>query len=178
MLLEMRDGQSVPLAPAIVTASAAESGAAAGEIAELERAFHDWVDKARPPLTSNKQTLLTISRHEPDDFQDRQIYLFVDGRAWGKIRYGQTVSRPVSPGRHEVRAFNTLFSKTLHVTVRPAEHVRLRCANGFPAAGWLMFILLHVTYLFVRLEREQPSQSGPHGGPHHDRHDRTTDDHA
>ncbi len=168
MLLEMRESRPVPLASAIAGPSAGESGTAADrEIAELERQFHDWADTVDPRTTSTRETLLTVSRHEPDDFQDRQIYLFVDGRAWGKIRYGQSVTRPVSPGRHQVRAFNTLFSKTLDVQIRPAEHVRLRCANGFPSSGWLMFIFLHVTYLFVRLERESA----------HDRHDRTTDDH-
>lgn len=158
LLQEMRDCRSVLPAPVMTAASSAGSGAADSEIAELERAFHDWADTAHPRLTSNTETLLTVSRHDPDDFQDRQIYLFVDGRAWGKIRYGQSVTRPVTPGRHQVRAFNTLFSKTLDVQVRPAEHVRLRCANGFPASGWLMFIFLHVTYLLVRLEREPSSQ--------------------
>lgn len=167
MLLEMRDGRSVPLVQVIARPRVDESGAAAGEIAELERAFNGWVDTARPRLTPVRQTLLTVSRHDPDDVQDRQIYLFVDGQPWGNIRYGQSVTRPVSPGRHQVRAFNTLFSKTLDVQVRPAEHVRMRCANGFPEAGWLLFVFLHVTYLLVRLEVEPP---------HDDRDDLTAGD--
>jgi hypothetical protein len=38
--------------------------------------------------------------------------------------------------------------------VQPGEHVRLRTGNGFPRAGWLLMMVLHVTYLRVRLERE------------------------
>src|SRR5690606_2138456 len=137
MLLErMRARRSVQPAPILMASSPAESESPASEIAELERAFHDWADTAEPDLASNKETLLTISRRDPDDFQDRQLYLFVDGREWGKIRYGESITRPVCPGRHQVRAYNTLFSKTLQLKVRPAEHVRLRCANGFPASGW------------------------------------------
>jgi hypothetical protein len=36
----------------------------------------------------------------------------------------------------------------------PGEHVRLKTGNGFPRAGWLLMMVLHVTYLLVRLERE------------------------
>jgi hypothetical protein len=70
------------------------------------------------------------------------------------VRYGETVTREVSAGPHTVRAFNTLFSKTLTIDVKPGEHVRLRTANGFPRAGWFLMVWLQVTYLRVRLERE------------------------
>ena len=53
-----------------------------------------------------------------------------------------------------MRAFNTLFSKTLAIDVMPGQHVRLKTGNGFPRAGWLLMMVLHVTYLLVRLERE------------------------
>lgn len=70
------------------------------------------------------------------------------------MKYGRSVSREIPPGRHTVRAFNTLWSHTIEIHAVPGEHVRLQCTNGLPAAGWLMFILLHCTALRVRLERE------------------------
>ena len=118
----------------------------------LERAWHGATPDQPPPAASINEAQLSISRKFADDFPDRQIYLFVDGQACGKIRHGQTITREITPGRHRVRAFNTLFSRTIEVDARPGEHVRLRCANGFPTAGFLMMIFLHATYLRVRLE--------------------------
>lgn len=127
------------------------------DLSVLVRAFYG-ADEAPPgaPVTV-REAQLTISRHFPDDFQDRQIYLFVDDEPWGNVRYGQSFTREVRPGPHRVRAFNTLFSRTLDLDVRPAEHVRLCCGNGFPRAGWLLMLFLQVTYLRVRLEREAAS---------------------
>jgi len=97
---------------------------------------------------------LTIVRNAPDDFRDRQVYLWIDGQSRGKIRYGVPLSEEIAPGPHRIRVNNTLFNDTLEFTAAPGEHVRIRCTNGMPPGGWLMLLLLHATYLRVRLERE------------------------
>jgi hypothetical protein len=124
------------------------------DIEALERAWHGPATGLRPAVTKANQAHLTITRNATRDFQDRQVYLFVDEEPWGKVKYGQAVTRDIAPGRHRVRAFNTLFSHTIEVHAVAGEHVRLRCTNAMPAAGWLMMIFLHVTALRVRLERE------------------------
>ena len=63
--------------------------------------------------------------------------------------------RPIEPGRHTVRVFNTLLTRTLTVDAAPGEQVRVQCGTGMPTAGWLMMMFLHVTYLRVWLLREQ-----------------------
>ena len=95
-----------------------------------------------------------MTRNAAADFQDRQVFLYVDGESWGKVKYGRPVTREIPPGHHKVRAFNTLFSHTIEIDAVPGEHVRLRCTNGLAKAGWLMLIFLHFTALSVRLERE------------------------
>ncbi len=120
----------------------------------LYRAWHGGHPAPRRSRTRSSQSRETSS----NDFQDRQVYLFVDEEPWGKVKYGQPVSREITPGRHRVRAFNTLFSHTIEVDAAPGEHVRLRCSNGMPNGGWLLMIFLHVTYLLVRLEREGGSE--------------------
>lgn len=123
------------------------------DMEELERAWHgpSSSDGHSTGKTNNAQ--LTITRNGASDFQDRQVYLFVDDEPLGKLRYGRTMSMEIAPGRHRVRAFNTLFSHTVEIDAVPGEHVRLRCTNGMPTAGWLMMMFLHVTALSVRLER-------------------------
>lgn len=120
---------------------------------ELERAWHGAAAGDGTSTAKINNAQLTITRHGASDFQDRQVYLFVDEQPWGKVRYGKAVSREIPPGRHHVRAFNTLFSHTLQIDARPGEHVRLHCTNGMPSVGWLMMIFLHVTALRPRLER-------------------------
>ncbi|MFN2447334.1 MAG: hypothetical protein ABR606_17330 [Vicinamibacterales bacterium] len=123
------------------------------ETDELERL---WArDPGRPPgIVTPPQATLTVVRNSPNDFSDRQIYVWVDGEACGKIRYGDSIVRDVAAGPHHVRVFNTLLSRTVTVEVAPGEHARLRCGTGMPAAGWLMMFFLHVTYLRVWLERD------------------------
>ena len=122
-------------------------------VEELERAWNgpSSGDGRQAAKINNAQ--LTITRHGASDFQDRQVYLFVDEEPWGKVRYGTAVSREIAPGRHRVRAFNTLFSDTIEVDALPGEHVRLHCTNGMPNIGFLMMIFLHVTALRPRLEK-------------------------
>jgi|SRR5687768_4634414 len=122
-------------------------------IEELERAWHGPQSGDRPGTATINNAQLTITRNGAADFQDRQVYLFVDEEPWGKMRYGTAVTREIAPGRHRVRAFNTLFSHTIEVDALPGEHVRLHCTNGMPAVGWLMMMFLHVTALRPRLEQ-------------------------
>lgn len=120
---------------------------------QLQRA---WEGSGEGPaaIASVKSAQLTITRNSSGDFQDRQVYLFVDGDAWGKVKYGRPMTREIAPGHHSVRAFNTLFSHTIEIDAKPGEEVRVKCSNSMPTAGWLMMIFLHVTALSVRLERE------------------------
>lgn len=120
----------------------------------FERAWRGAPGGDAPALTPATSAQLTIARHSEGDFQDRQVYLWVDGESWGKIKYGHALTREIPAGTHVIRANNTLFTRTLSVTARPGEHVRVRCHNGMPRAGWLMLVFLHATYLLVTLERE------------------------
>jgi hypothetical protein len=90
----------------------------------------------------------------PHDFQDRQIYVWIDDESLGKIRYGEAINWPIEPGTHTIRVFNTLLTRTLTVEAFPGEQVRVQCGTGMPAAGWLMMMFLHVTYLRVWIVRE------------------------
>jgi hypothetical protein len=124
------------------------------DIQLLERAWHGSDHTADKATSTINNAQLTVTRNGAGDFQDRQVYLYVDGELWGKVKYGRPVSREIPPGRHQIRAFNTLFSDTVEIDAVPGEHVKLQCTNGLPKAGLLMFIIFHCTALTVRLQRE------------------------
>lgn len=120
----------------------------------FNRAWHGAAGGVRPAPTAVRGAQLTVTRNGANDFQDRQVYLWLDDEPLGKIRFGRPLTISITAGPHRVRAFNTLVSDTVQFTATPGEHVRLRCTNGMPTVGYLMMIILHVTALSVRLERE------------------------
>ena len=124
------------------------------EIEALERAWHGPDDTADKSTSKINNAQLTVTRNSQGDFQDRQVYLYVDGELWGKVRYGRPVSREIPPGRHKVRAFNTLFSDTIEINAVPGEHIKLKCTNGLGRGGWMMMVIWQVAALRVKLERE------------------------
>lgn len=98
--------------------------------------------------------ILQIVRDHPGDIQDRPVYLWVDGEKWdGVLRYGATFTRALPPGRHRVKAHNTLFGHTVEFDGVEGETVRFRCENGLTGGGMVMVLMMGVAYLRVRLTR-------------------------
>ena len=124
------------------------------EIEALERAWHGPDNSAARQTAKVNNAQLTVVRNSSNDFQDRQVYLYVDGEEWGKVRYGRPLTRDIPPGRHKVRAFNTLFSHTIEIDALPGEHIRLKCTNGLARGGWIMMVIWQIAALKVTLERE------------------------
>ena len=117
------------------------------------RVWHGLRDGILGPGPSATSAQLTLMRNANSDFRDRQVYVWVDGQSWGKLKYGVPLSAEISVGTHRIRVNNTLFNDTLEFTAAPGEHVR-DCTNGMASGGWLMLIMFHATYLLVKLERE------------------------
>lgn len=120
---------------------------------ELERAFHG-PDSAGKTTDKVNNAQLTVTRNAASDFQDRQVYLYVDGELWGKVKYGKLISREIPPGPHKVRAYNTLFSHTVEINAVPGEHIKLKCINGLARGCWIMMVIFQMAPLSVKLERE------------------------
>ena len=121
---------------------------------EFERAWQRDADSPRFTRVQ-PETAVLLRRNSPHDFQDRQVYVWIDDEPLGKIRYGHSLTQAIEPGEHTIRVFNTLLSQTLKFTAAPGEQVRFQCGNGMPTAGWLMMIFLHVTYLRVWVARDE-----------------------
>ena len=96
---------------------------------------------------------LEITRDMPDDVQDRWVRVYVDESPQEILRYGQTLRREVAPGRHRIKAHNTLSSDTIEIDASPGETVRLRCHNRVAKGGVLMMLTTGFAFITVKLER-------------------------
>jgi hypothetical protein len=96
---------------------------------------------------------ITITRDAPDDVQDRWIRIYIDDLPEEILRYGETLRRVVGPGRHRVKAHNTLSSHVIEFDAAPGEDVRLACHNTVARGGILMMLTTGFAFINVRLER-------------------------
>ena len=98
---------------------------------------------------------ITVRRNSKEDVGYRDIYIDLDGEQIAILHAGDEVSRDVKPGPHRLKAHNTLFRKTLDVTLAPGEHATFRVINkaGFGTYSVLAFFLGGGP-LYLTLERE------------------------
>ena len=72
---------------------------------------------------------VTLSRTHPRDCGQRQVFARIDQGKRIALVFGETVTVEVSPGRHRLRAHNTLFWKTVDFAMEPAEHIEFLFIN-------------------------------------------------
>jgi hypothetical protein len=97
---------------------------------------------------------ITIRRDSPEDAGFREIFVSLDGQRLVMLRHGESFTTEVTPGRHRLRAHNTLFWKTHELLLKPGEHARFTAINR---AGWATFGLLFflgAMPIYLTFERE------------------------
>ncbi|MBL8111397.1 MAG: hypothetical protein JNK60_00810 [Acidobacteria bacterium] len=95
---------------------------------------------------------ITVTRTDADDVGQRRIVIDVDGDRVAQLAVGDTVVRDVPPGRHRVKADNTMFRKSLEIEVAPGEEVKLAAANRPGFMSWMIFVL-GAGPLYLRFQR-------------------------
>ena len=96
---------------------------------------------------------ITVRRDAPDDVGHRQIIMSVDGEPLAILTYKQSVTREFAPGRHTLKAYNTLVTKTIDFDLAAGGHAEFVVANV--SSGWMFSALavLGVGPIGLRLER-------------------------
>ena len=106
------------------------------------------------PAPPDELARVTVARTEPNDVRDRQIVLSMDGEPLGTLLFGQQVTRDVPPGRHRLKAHNTLFWKNLEVDLRPGDHARFVVINRAGTGTLSLLGVLGVGPLYLTFERQ------------------------
>jgi hypothetical protein len=102
-------------------------------------------------------TLITIHRTSPEDCRQRQVVFSLDGKRIATLLYGDVITCEIPPGRHRLRANNTLLWTTLEFDAAPASHLHFTCVNRAPRGFIYMLAVFGVAPLFVTLAPGKPS---------------------
>ena len=88
--------------------------------------------------------------------------VYIDDGREEILRYGETLTRELPPGRHRVRAHNTLSSDTIEFDAASSEEIRIKVYNSVAKGGVLMLMATGFAFINVRLELAKGS---PNDGP-------------
>lgn len=124
--------------------------------AEPELALAELLGGDEPNADEPRPTRLTIHRTSPDDCKDRQVIFSLDGRRVGQLLFGQTLTIDIEPGRHRLRANNTLVWKTVELHAPAGTHVHYTCINYAPRGMFYMLAMFGVAPLLVALKPGLP----------------------
>jgi len=105
-------------------------------------------------LEQNAQASITIRRTSPEDAQQRQIVVELDGERVGELMYGDSITIPVTPGHHRLRIDNTWNWKTLDLDVAPGAQLKFSTQSRVGRFTWFLVGTLGVGPMYVSVERE------------------------
>ena len=98
-------------------------------------------------------TLVTVERTSETDAQHRQIILSIDDQPFATLMFGKSETKSIEPGRHKLKAYNTLVWKTVAFDVAPGQHVRFQVINRPGRWTYPMVALLGVGPIYLTVER-------------------------
>ena len=98
---------------------------------------------------------ITTRRKSPQDAQQRQVIVKVDGENVGELFYGDTISVPVKPGHHRLHVDNTWNWKTLELEVAAGEHVKFQTVNKAGRFTWFLISMFGAGPIYVSIAREE-----------------------
>jgi len=100
------------------------------------------------------ESRVTILRSSPEDSQQRQVIVKLDGEWIADLVYGRKISRTVAPGRHRLQVDNTWQKKKLEFDVAPGEEVKFQTINKMGKLTWFLVSTLGVGPMYLTVERE------------------------
>ena len=117
------------------------------------------IDQIIRQLKDSWTATITIRRQSRADIGYREIYVSLDDEELGILRFGEEMTREVQPGRHRLKAHNTLFRKSLDFALNVGEHASFITINraGFGTYSVLAFFLGGGP-IYLTLEREPLSE--------------------
>ena len=113
--------------------------------------------------TEESAAWLTVRRTSAEDIKERELYVSLDRERLGILRYGDSATISIPPGRHELRVHNTLSRRKAEFDAQPHQHIRFKLANvpGKGVAYWAFFIGAALFWTVVEREDDGARDSPP-----------------
>jgi hypothetical protein len=105
--------------------------------------------------SAEEQASITIRRKSPEDVQQRQIIVKLDGENVGELYYGDTISIRVTAGRHKLRVDNTWNWKTVELDVVAGDHLKFQTMSRAGRFSWFLVSMLGAGPIYVSIKREE-----------------------
>ena len=96
---------------------------------------------------------LTVTRTSPADVQQRQVIVKLDGEPFAVLLYGESTTRAIEPGSHQLRFDNTWVKKTIEFRVVEGEHVTYNVVNQAGRFTWWMVAALGAGPMYLAVEK-------------------------
>lgn len=100
------------------------------------------------------ESRITITRKSPEDAQNRQVIVTLNGEDFATLMYGKSASGAVKPGQYTLQVNNTWKKKSIHFNVAPGEHVKFRTINHAARGTGFFGALISALPMDVSIERE------------------------
>jgi len=98
--------------------------------------------------------LVTIERTSERDVQHRQVIVSIDDEPFATLVFGKSETKPIAPGHHRLKAYNTLVWKTVEFDVAEGEHARFQVINRPGKWTYPLVALLGVGPIYLTIERK------------------------
>ncbi len=94
-----------------------------------------------------------MERASPLDMQERELYVSVDGGENAILRYGDSVTVPLTPGHHKFRVHNTISRRYAEFDVKPGDRIRFSAANVRGKHFAMLAVFFGIGPMYTVLER-------------------------
>lgn len=108
---------------------------------------------------SDAPATITVSRTSPDDIGLREVFASLDGDSIAILAHGESVTRTVAAGEHEIRVHNTLIRKRMTLRLEAGEHAQLLAVNRAGRWTFSILALLGAGPVYLTLERTDKPQA-------------------
>jgi hypothetical protein len=96
---------------------------------------------------------VTVTRTSEEDLKTRQMYVWIDGERVATLMWGDSITKDLEPGVHQIKVSNTLLRKAVEVALKPGEQAFFEVINRTGFGTLTMTLVLGVGPLYVTLRR-------------------------
>jgi len=97
---------------------------------------------------------IIVNRNSPEDAQQREINIYLDGDPIAELMYGQTISKEIAPGPHKLLVDNTWNKQTSEFTAVENEKISFLTLNTSGRFSQFLLMIFGAGPLRVSLTRQ------------------------